>query len=107
MNRREYYRIPYPVTERPRLVLGTAIHEVLDCSETGIRFEADDPASLQVGAPVQGRLRLRCGADLRVQGEVLRQDGEVVTASLDAAGVPLGTILKEQYHLRAVARAQG
>jgi hypothetical protein len=105
MNRREYYRIAYPAAERPRLVLGTSIYEVHDCSETGIRFQLGETAPLESGAPLQGRLRLRCGAEVRVQGAVLRQEGDMVTASL-GAGVPLGAILKEQLHLRAVARAE-
>lgn len=104
MNRRAFYRIRYPATDRPRLVLGTAICEVVDCSEQGIRFRLPEPAELCAGAPFRARLRLGCGADLPVAGTVLRQHDGTVSATLAAQGVPFREILREQLHLRALAR---
>lgn len=35
---RNLYRIEYPRGERPGLRIGGALHDVVDCSEQGLRF---------------------------------------------------------------------
>jgi hypothetical protein len=36
--RRQHYRIPYPLMERPRLAIGGREHEIIDLSEKGVKF---------------------------------------------------------------------
>jgi hypothetical protein len=98
-NRRDHYRIYYPKTERPRFVLGSSICEVVECSEAGFRFRTPHwlPA---LGAHVHGRLRLRHGADVRVEGRVARADGSTVTVQLSEQPIPFSAVLREQLYLR-------
>jgi hypothetical protein len=81
-------------------VLGTAICEVLDCSERGLALRLPEGVEFRPGDDVEGRLRLRHGADVRVEGVVLRRWGPVVSVRLFGRGVPFGAILREQLHLR-------
>ena len=99
-NRRARYRIPYPETERPRLVLGGSIVEVVECSEHGLHFLAPEDEVPAPGAAINGRLRFPRGEEVRVQGTVVRVQGPEVSVRLTGDGIPFGTILKEQLYLR-------
>lgn len=99
-NHREFFRIHYPWEERPRFVLHSSICEVIDCSERGLRFRLPPPSAPPVGAELSGRLRLRRGQEVAVQGVVVRvEEGEVALRLLEP-GVSFYLILKEQIHLR-------
>ena len=37
---RDYFRIPYPVTERPQLIIGADEFQIVDLSESGARIAA-------------------------------------------------------------------
>lgn len=103
-NRRHYFRICYPVAARPRLVLGSNICEVLDCSEKGVRFQATSLLSAAPGTTFVGKLRFPRGEELLVRGVVVRVEEERVSLELAGAGVPFGVILQEQLYLRRAAR---
>lgn len=102
-NRREYYRIPFPRTERPRMVVGTTITEVLECSERGLSYRPvanrDD-----VGDLVEGRLRFPRGVELPVRGEVVRVGDDRVSVALQGSGIPFSVIFQEQLHLKRQRR---
>jgi hypothetical protein len=105
-NRRLYYRVPYPASERPRLVIGTGICEVLDCSERGIRYRPSPLAALAAGAQVEGRLRFPRGEELPVRGSVVRADDTGAALQLQGAGIPFAAIIQEQLYLRRAQRRQ-
>lgn len=98
-NRRDFFRIPYPEDERPRLVLGSTICEVLDCSEGGLLFRPSPLELYEVGQHVDGRLRLIGGHEAQVAGRITRVTEDAVSVKLEV-GIPFGIILKEQLHLR-------
>lgn len=98
-DRRSFFRIAYPEHERPRLVVGSTICEVLDCSERGLLFRPSPVEEYEVGQHLEGRLRLTGGLETPVEGEIVRVTGQAVSVKLDV-GVPFGLILKEQLHLR-------
>lgn len=98
-NRRGFFRIAYPEDDRPRLVLGTTICEVLDCSERGLLFRPSPSQEYAVGQEIDGRLRLTGGPETRVTGEIVRVTEEAISVKLEV-GIPFGLILKEQLHLR-------
>lgn len=106
INRREHYRIPYAEQDRPRLVVGTAICEVIDCSETGVRFRPSAALDLAAGAGLGGRLRLRCGSDVALRGTVVRAGEDEVALRLEERGIPFRLILREQIELRVQARRE-
>lgn len=103
-NLRHYFRIRYPVEARPRLVLGSNICEVLDCSEKGVRFRATCMLRPARGDMLEGKLRFPRGEELAVHGEVVRIEEDRVALELSGRGVPFGVILQEQLYLRRAAR---
>lgn len=95
---RNLYRIEYPRGERPGLRIGGALHDVVDCSEQGLRFVLEGEAWAP-GRVVQGILALTAG-EVPVKGRILRiQEGEAALL-LDAPGIPFSLILEEQRYLR-------
>jgi hypothetical protein len=96
---REHYRIEYPILERPTFVVGTLVHQVVDCSESGIRYRLiSEPP--EAGTLVAGRLRFRRGSELMVEGEVLRIQDACAALRLKEPGIPLRIMLDEQRFLR-------
>jgi hypothetical protein len=100
-NERALYRVQFPVTERPRLITGDRAHEVLDCSEVGIRYRAPSSWEAEVGTPVRGLVRFRRGAEVNVQGFIVRVEDQVIAVRLTEGGIPLAVMLDEQRYLRA------
>ena len=102
-NRREFYRIPFPRTERPRMVVGTTIAEVIECSERGLSYRpvGDDGG---VGDVVEGRLRFPRGVELPIRGEVVRVRDDRVAVELQGSGIPFAVIFQEQLRLRRQRR---
>ena len=98
-NRREYYRIPFPQFDRPRVVVGTVISEVIECSERGLSFHpSSEPGD--VGEVVEGRIRFPRGVELPICGQVVRVSDDRVSVSLKGSGIPFAVIFQEQLHLR-------
>jgi hypothetical protein len=102
-NHRLYFRIRYPSEARPRLVLGSHICEVLDCSEKGVRFRATELLRAVPGERLEGKLRFPRGEQLVVRGSVVRIEEDRIALELSGRGVPFGVILQEQLYLRRAA----
>lgn len=98
-NRREYYRIPFPETDRPRMVVGTSISEVIECSERGLSFQPAAECG-DVGDVVEGRIRFPRGVELSIRGDVVRVGDDRVSLALRGTGIPFAVIFQEQLHLR-------
>jgi len=96
---REYYRVAYPTSLRPRLEVLDHQFDVVDVSERGLRFRLGQAAAPDAGNEVQGTIRFRRGDTVPIRGVVVRVDenGEVA-ARLDD-GVPLRVIMEEQRFL--------
>lgn len=102
-NRRQHYRISYPDFERPRFIHGTAISEVLECSERGLRFIPSDEMPA-VGSHVAGRVVMCHGVQLGVAGTVVWSEADTVALHLDTTPIPFLGIIREQLYLRRAAR---
>ena len=104
-NRRQYYRVEYPAHDRPVFTSGALRGAVTDCSETGLRVLF--PAGLPVDATVLGgdrmvaTVRFARGETEEVEGIVVRYDGKNLALKLDAAKLPFGRIIREQWWLRS------
>lgn len=95
---REYYRVAYPTSLRPRLEVLDHQFDVVDVSERGLRFRLGKAAAPEPGNEVQGTLQFRRGDTVPIRGVVVRiDDGEVATR-LDE-GIPLRVIMAEQRFL--------
>jgi len=103
-NRRTYYRVEYPASDRPRFTAGALRGEVEDCSETGVRVFLPNGIPADIGVLVGDRMaatiRFARGEMADVEGVVVRFDGKALALRLDTARIPFGKILREQWWLR-------
>jgi len=98
-NRRKHYRVVYPLTERPSFAFDQTIYQVIECSERGLRFRAEErqpPLYSRVG----GRLVLRHGLEIQVSGRVVRRSETFVALHLDLQPIPFVAVMREQLYLR-------
>jgi hypothetical protein len=100
-SRRELYRIVYPLAERPTLEVGRALYEVVDCSELGLRYYVPNRRMPEIGTPVNGILCFRRGAQIAIDGAVIRTGGGLVAIALTQPGTTFYQVLTEQRYLRA------
>lgn len=101
-NRRAHYRIVYPIRERPRLVYGSAISEVIECSERGIRFRTAG-ALREPGTRLNGRVSMRHGKEVRISGTIVWSDDQTTAVHLDRTPIPFLAMMREQLYLRQAA----
>lgn len=103
---RAHYRIEYPERERPWLALAEGRtpqwRPVVDVCERGLRFIAFEAERMPaLGTMLSGRLRF--GGDdeeeVEVAGRVVRVQERDVAVQLEAPGIPLRIILREQRRL--------
>ena len=97
---RAYFRVGYPLAERPRLVLPDAVHQVLDCSEAGFRYHTGGFEAPEIGTDIEGRLRFRRGAQIKVRGRVVWTSRGQIAVALTDSRIPLSIIYDEQRYLR-------
>jgi hypothetical protein len=98
---RRHYRIQYPLRARPSFVSGGITVEVVDCSESGLRYErAENDPRPAVGSEFRGVIHFPTGDQLEVEGVIARVDKRTVAVRLVGSGIPYATILKEQRYLR-------
>jgi PilZ domain len=96
---RRHSRIQYPNAARPQITIGGRSFEVIDLSEGGVRFKAEDTPSIAVGDEVSGTVRFRRTETIEIKGSVVRLGGREVALKLDV-GIPLRIIIEEQRFLR-------
>jgi hypothetical protein len=99
-SRRNHYRVTYPFAERPALETGRASFEVVECSESGLRFELGERRAPSVGSQVAGKVVFRSGGTVDVVGEVVRLQAGLVALVLGAPGIPYAVVMREQRYLR-------
>jgi hypothetical protein len=93
-NRRECFRLRYPESDRPLLMLGQMTIPVAELSETGMRVVGEHE-SLWVGALLAARIRFADSTVIGVQFTVVRREDTETILKL-TTGVPLRRMLLEQ-----------
>ena len=96
-SRREYFRLPYPVTSGATLETEDTNYKVEEVSERGLRL-VTDAAKFPLHTEVQGTLVLTLGLRCKVSGKVVRLENGVVVLKLDQ-GPTTYDINREQRHL--------
>jgi hypothetical protein len=96
-SRREFFRLPYPVTSGATLAVDGANYTVEEVSERGLRLSSVNGA-FAVDTPVQGTLVLTAGVRCTVMGKVLRVEEKCVVLKLSHG--PSGyDVIREQRHV--------
>jgi len=97
-SRREYFRLPYPVTTGATLAVEGTNYKVGEVSERGLRI-VSETGRFSPEAEVQGTLILTLGLKCTVSGKVLRidEDGAVVVKL--ERGPSTYDVIREQRHL--------
>jgi hypothetical protein len=96
---RAYYRVVYPLRQRPTLIVGSTAHSVVDLCEQGIRYLFADSSVPRVGDELRGRLVLPSGVELEIAGKVIRVTPPDAAANL-TKGIPFGVMMEEQLYLQ-------
>lgn len=96
-SRREYFRLPYPVTSGAVLAVGGSRYKVDEISERGLRVVAGT-GRFELNSRVQGELLLTAGLRCTVTGRVLRVDGDHFVVLLEK-GPTCYDVIREQRHL--------
>jgi len=96
-SRREFFRLPYPVTTGATLAVEGTNYKVGEVSERGLRIvSAAD--KFPVEAAVQGELILTLGLRCKISGKVLRIEDGAVVVQLER-GPTTYDVIREQRHL--------
>jgi len=96
-SRREFFRLPYPVTSGATLETAESNYKVEEVSERGLRVIAD-AGKFPLETEVEGTLVLTLGLRCKVLGKVLRIEDGVVVVKLER-GPTTYDINREQRHL--------
>jgi hypothetical protein len=100
IDRRAHERVQYVTSERPRLTVGRASYEVLDCSERGLLLVRAGDALAEPGLDIQGTIRFPTGVEVTVEGVVVRAQAEAIAVQFTGLWIPRDVILAEQRRLR-------
>jgi len=96
-SRREFFRLPYPVTTGATLAVEGANYKVGEVSERGLRI-VSDLGKFPLEAEVRGELILTMGVRCTISGRVLRVEDGAVVVKLER-GPTTYDVIREQRHL--------
>lgn len=98
-NRREHYRIIYPLTCRPKLRIVRKEYDVVDISESGVKFLHNRGAKLTPGSKIEAEITFDDGSSLDIHGEILRINDNILILKLHR-GIPFWKIVDEQRYVK-------
>ena len=101
VEKRDCFRIIYPIVERPGVYFGKKRFEVIDISQGGIKYAIEDAIFAEEwpkGLTVEAEVKLLCGVSQKITGKVLRVSGVHVILLLEPK-IPLKIMLDEQRKL--------
>ena len=100
VERRDSYRVHYPIEERPQFVpQGGKGCLVLNMSERGLCYLTRQTFTGNLQDEVQGILHLRDGHQVAIEGSVVRATEREVALQLTKP-IPFGILIAEQRYLR-------
>lgn len=99
MNKREYYRVRYPLTCRPNLAILNSVYEIMDLSENGIRFFGNDVSRFHSDMKIDGMITFGDGISIGIKGKIIRIDGNNAVMFL-MESIPFGRIVAEQRFIK-------
>jgi hypothetical protein len=96
-SRREFFRLPYPISTGATLAIDGSNYTVEEISERGLRLSSAT-GSFALDTPVQGTLMLTAGVRCTVTGTVLRVEEKCVVLKL-SRGPTSYDVIREQRHV--------
>ena len=96
-SRREYFRLPYPVSANAVLTIDGANYKVGEISEGGLRI-ITGVGRFEVDSTIRGTLTLTMGLTKPVKGKVLRIGEDHFVLKLEA-GPTCYDVMREQRHV--------
>jgi len=99
IDRRESYRIQYPQEKQPKLIIKSDGYDVLDMSETGVRFRIGENDKMP-GDLFHAKVVLHNNVTIEILGRIIRVTGEDAAMFLLVKKIPYQIILSEQAFLR-------
>lgn len=98
---RQYYRIRYPLSYRPKVRIQGEDHEsdAVELSERGVRFFYEGKIILSEGLDLNVHVTFHDGESFHLNGQILRVAKEDVIVRF-SDWLPLNRIMKEQIYLR-------
>jgi len=93
-SRREYFRLPYPITIGAVLTVNGTNYKVDELSERGVRV-VTGVGRLAQDTPIEGTLTFAMGTRCVVQGVVLRVDDNAFIVRIDK-GIKGYDVIREQ-----------
>ena len=91
--KREYPRIQYVITNKPKLKIGKRKYEVLDISQRGLRFIKNEDSMLP--EYIDGKLTLLCGESIPIEGLLVWEQDDDFALYLKNI-IPSAVIQKEK-----------
>jgi len=98
-NRREHYRIRYPLRFRPVFKYTGKKFEIIDISESGIKFFCENTEDFTAGQEVKGTLMFNDGTSMIIKGNILRIYKRTAIVWL-SVHIPFRHIIREQRFLK-------
>ncbi|MGZ0172224.1 MAG: PilZ domain-containing protein [Planctomycetales bacterium] len=99
VQQREFYRLWYPVAERPKLRIGDQEFDVSEVSEAGARIVISAPVGLSDSEAFTGTIKFRTGETDSGEGKILRSSENEIVAEL-TTGISLKRMMAEQIRIR-------
>jgi hypothetical protein len=98
--KRRYYRLQYPESERPLLSFSGGVYKAIDISEGGVRFSLTtrSAAKLVTNMVIAGTIDFCGRGTFPIKGRLLRIMEDLAVIELDA-NLPLFHIMAEQRYL--------
>ena len=97
-NQREYYRLSYPDSRRPSLVMDVENYEIADVSEYGMKVKIDNDPPFMVADSIIATIAFPYGKEFDLSGEIVRIDEDCAGLKLETP-LPLSVIREESLFL--------
>ncbi len=103
-NTREFYRIRYPDSYRPKIRIQDEEYdnETVELSERGVRFRYQGPGQLSKGLEIEMNITFYDGESFQLNGELLRIRKEDIIMRFSER-IPIYRLINEQLYLKYIA----
>lgn len=102
--RRRFFRLKYPPSERPTLIMSTESYKINEISEGGIVFTLDNTEGMFIGDIIRAKIKFKDGQILDVVGNILRVRKKDIVLEL-VKGIPSKKVMSEQLFLKQITSA--